>query len=372
MIQVRNMKKKVINLWTKDEDDRLLEIISVEINHFREKQSLKKQRAEERRGESNVKIASSSYKCPRCGYTTNIKTKLRRHFMRKTICEAKFSTTSSTDCLALLDNASSPDPAAKSNTEEAEEEEESQGEDRESIEIEKEEEDKGEKEESCDDEAPGFKITWSQIARQMPGRNAMQCNYRWKNYLNPALSKSTWTEEEDSLLFSLYLDEYQNQLQSHLLFAETKDSEYGTSTEKNIPNNRSPRQGIPNEGVESLNSMRQNIMKNEAKLLINWTEIAHALPGRSLKSCKARIKVLQAFEQNRKIQPRNSRGQYSSNTQLNEEENNPCDSVLKVQMQDDKAPIRPKSRRNVKEPKKESHIPIEASNSSTEGKDFKC
>jgi len=38
---------------------------------------------------------------------------------------------------------------------------------------------------------------WSQIAAELPGRIGKQCRERWHNHLNPEISKSPWTEEED-------------------------------------------------------------------------------------------------------------------------------------------------------------------------------
>lgn len=38
---------------------------------------------------------------------------------------------------------------------------------------------------------------WSMIATFLPGRKGKQCRERWHNHLNPDISKSPWTEEED-------------------------------------------------------------------------------------------------------------------------------------------------------------------------------
>lgn len=41
---------------------------------------------------------------------------------------------------------------------------------------------------------------WSQIAAELPGRIGKQCRERWHNHLNPNISKSPWTEEEDRII----------------------------------------------------------------------------------------------------------------------------------------------------------------------------
>jgi hypothetical protein len=41
---------------------------------------------------------------------------------------------------------------------------------------------------------------WSEVARDLPGRNARQCRERWNNYVNPNLTSMPWTSEEEALL----------------------------------------------------------------------------------------------------------------------------------------------------------------------------
>jgi hypothetical protein len=41
---------------------------------------------------------------------------------------------------------------------------------------------------------------WATLAEHMPGRIAKQCRERWCNHLDPAISKSVWTPEEDQLI----------------------------------------------------------------------------------------------------------------------------------------------------------------------------
>lgn len=41
---------------------------------------------------------------------------------------------------------------------------------------------------------------WTQLARLIGHRTGKQCRERWKNNLDPTVSKSKWTEEEDRLI----------------------------------------------------------------------------------------------------------------------------------------------------------------------------
>ncbi|EDO46564.1 predicted protein, partial [Nematostella vectensis] len=45
---------------------------------------------------------------------------------------------------------------------------------------------------------------WSLIAQHLKGRIGKQCRERWHNHLNPHISKSSWTEEEDKLIYEAH------------------------------------------------------------------------------------------------------------------------------------------------------------------------
>ena len=45
---------------------------------------------------------------------------------------------------------------------------------------------------------------WSVLASHLPGRTGKQCRERWHNQLNPDISKSPWTEEEDRIIIREY------------------------------------------------------------------------------------------------------------------------------------------------------------------------
>ena len=44
---------------------------------------------------------------------------------------------------------------------------------------------------------------WERVAAMLVNRNARQCHDRWKFYVNPALNKEPFTEQEDWLLINL-------------------------------------------------------------------------------------------------------------------------------------------------------------------------
>jgi hypothetical protein len=46
--------------------------------------------------------------------------------------------------------------------------------------------------------------TWAEAVVFFPGRNARQLRDRWSNYVNPAITATPWTAEEDALLEEKY------------------------------------------------------------------------------------------------------------------------------------------------------------------------
>ncbi|KAJ8413370.1 hypothetical protein AAFF_G00093660 [Aldrovandia affinis] len=45
---------------------------------------------------------------------------------------------------------------------------------------------------------------WSIIAKHLQGRIGKQCRERWHNHLNPEVKKSSWTEEEDRIIYAAH------------------------------------------------------------------------------------------------------------------------------------------------------------------------
>uniref|UniRef100_A0A4W3GDL4 MYB proto-onco like 1 n=1 Tax=Callorhinchus milii TaxID=7868 RepID=A0A4W3GDL4_CALMI len=45
---------------------------------------------------------------------------------------------------------------------------------------------------------------WSLIAKYLKGRIGKQCRERWHNHLNPEVKKSSWTEEEDKIIYDAH------------------------------------------------------------------------------------------------------------------------------------------------------------------------
>ncbi|KAH0788927.1 Myb-like DNA-binding domain containing protein [Histomonas meleagridis] len=46
--------------------------------------------------------------------------------------------------------------------------------------------------------------SWTKLASLLPGRIGKQCRERWMNHLNPNISRSAWTLEEDRILYKLH------------------------------------------------------------------------------------------------------------------------------------------------------------------------
>jgi hypothetical protein len=43
-------------------------------------------------------------------------------------------------------------------------------------------------------------VNWSSVASHFPDRNGRQCRDRWVNYVNPTITNTPWTADEDRLL----------------------------------------------------------------------------------------------------------------------------------------------------------------------------
>lgn len=54
------------------------------------------------------------------------------------------------------------------------------------------------------DKKPGA-LQWSNIAGMVPNRVAKQCRERWRNHLDPAVSRLDWTPEEEDILQRRYI-----------------------------------------------------------------------------------------------------------------------------------------------------------------------
>lgn len=45
---------------------------------------------------------------------------------------------------------------------------------------------------------------WTAIAKHLHGRIGKQCRERWYNHLDPVLKKSSWSEEEDLIIYKAH------------------------------------------------------------------------------------------------------------------------------------------------------------------------
>ena len=52
--------------------------------------------------------------------------------------------------------------------------------------------------------AQKYKNNWKKVAKRMPNKSITSIQKRWTNRHNPTIKKAKWTEEEDSLILSLY------------------------------------------------------------------------------------------------------------------------------------------------------------------------
>lgn len=45
---------------------------------------------------------------------------------------------------------------------------------------------------------------WAIVAKHLKGRVGKQCRERWHNHLNPDVKKSSWTKEEDLVIYKAH------------------------------------------------------------------------------------------------------------------------------------------------------------------------
>lgn len=45
---------------------------------------------------------------------------------------------------------------------------------------------------------------WAMVAKHLKGRLGKQCRERWHNHLNPDVKKSSWTTEEDLVIYKAH------------------------------------------------------------------------------------------------------------------------------------------------------------------------
>ncbi len=45
---------------------------------------------------------------------------------------------------------------------------------------------------------------WAMVAKHLKGRLGKQCRERWHNHLNPDVKKSSWTPEEDLVIYKAH------------------------------------------------------------------------------------------------------------------------------------------------------------------------
>ena len=47
---------------------------------------------------------------------------------------------------------------------------------------------------------------WRLVSEMIPSRNTKQCRERWKNFLNPLIKRSQWSQEEDAELLRAHTE----------------------------------------------------------------------------------------------------------------------------------------------------------------------
>ena len=149
----------------------------------------------------------------------------------------------------------------------------------------------------CCDQDIDYSIPWEEVARKLGTKDAKECFMMYSNEVDPAVSRSPWTDEENKKLLDLV--------------AEYEEHDW-VSIAHELRTRRTPLQCLQhyqqclnlhmakNEdwSAEELSTLRETVATCGER---NWQHVAAALPGRSMRQVMSRWRRVKDAE--RKVGP---------------------------------------------------------------------
>jgi len=127
---------------------------------------------------------------------------------------------------------------------------------------------------------------WTEVVREVPGRNKLQCVQRWKKTLRPGLTKGPWKPEEDALLLKVMSEEMEGDWQAiarRVPGRNAKQCKERWTLNLNPEINHGP--WTPEED--------ESLVELHAEIGGKWSILAKRLPGRTEHAIKTRFLSLQ-------------------------------------------------------------------------------
>ncbi|KAF9647374.1 hypothetical protein BDM02DRAFT_3098250 [Thelephora ganbajun] len=127
-------------------------------------------------------------------------------------------------------------------------------------------------------------VVWSQVSACLPGRNSKSCRKRWIHSLDPTLRKGRWTEGEDALLITAVEMHSNHWFQVAKMLPGRTDDQCAKRWRENLDPSISRKPWTEGDD-ELLMGIYEQIGKR-------WKDIASRFEGRPPVHCRNRVQSL--------------------------------------------------------------------------------